>query len=147
METTLHPVLSCGEGAASDITVFQSREGTTYEVYLGVALLERVGADRESVSRKMLVGRLCNAGVSQRELSETFGHDTRTIKKWGTALLTNDMDEIARVFAGRSGRRKVSPELIRYARQLYRERHLLGLNYREVIIRKIAAVFQSSVFL
>jgi len=141
VETTLHPVLSCGEGAASDITVFQSREGTTYEVYLGVALLERVGADRESVSRKMLVGRLCNAGVSQRELSETFGHDTRTIKKWGTALLTNDMDEIARVFAGRSGRRKVSPELIRYARQLYRERHLLDRNYREVIIRKIAAVF------
>ncbi|MBT7830682.1 MAG: hypothetical protein HN708_10475 [Candidatus Marinimicrobia bacterium] len=141
MDTTLHPVLACGEGAASDITVFLSREGTTYEVYLGVALLERVGADPESVSRKMLVGRLCNAGVSLRELGETFGHDPRTIRRWATALLTSDIDEIARVFAGRARKRKVSPELIRYARQLYRERHLLDRNYRDVIISRIAEVF------
>ena len=113
----------------------------TYEVYLGVALLERVGAEPKAVARKMLVGRLRNAGVSLRELGETFGHDARTIKGWATALLSGDINEIARSFAGREGERKVSPELMRYAWQLYRERHVLGRNYREVIICKIADVF------
>jgi hypothetical protein len=89
----------------------------------------------------MLVGRLCNAGVAVRELQEAFGHDPRTVKRWGAALLSGDIEVIARVFAGRSGQRKLSPELIRYARQLYRERHLMGRNYREVIIGKIADVF------
>ncbi|MCK5804693.1 MAG: hypothetical protein KAI66_17780, partial [Lentisphaeria bacterium] len=141
MTTSLHPVLACGDGTASDITVFLSHGGTAYEVYLGVALLERVGAEPESVARKMLVGRLCNAGVSLRELGETFGHDPRTIKKWAAGLLSGDIEVIARAFTGREGARKVSPELMRYAWQLYRERHVLGRNYREVIIVKIADVF------
>jgi hypothetical protein len=40
-----------------------------YEVYIGVALLERVGTDPETVQRKVLVGRLHNAGNPlQRQL-------------------------------------------------------------------------------
>ena len=141
MQTTLQPILSCGEGILSDISVFLSRGGTEYEVYLGVALLERVGADPEVTQRKMLVGRLFNAGSPVVELGEKFGHDPRTIKKWGAALLSSDIDDMARAFAGRAGRRRTSPELIRYARQLYRERHILGRNYRQVIIEKVAEVF------
>ena len=40
---------------------------------------------------------------------------------------------MARAFRGRGGKRRVTPELIRYARQLYRERDLLGRNYRQLI--------------
>lgn len=141
MTDTLQPVLSCGERTSSDLTVFLSGGGTTYEVYIGIALLERVAADPDDVARKMLVGRLYNAGAPVTELGETFGHDPRTIKKWAAALLTGDIEEIARAFAGREGRRKTSPELIRYCQQLYRDRHLLGRKYREVIIEKVAHVF------
>ena len=141
MDSSLQPVLSCGEGVLSDISVFLNHGGTDYEVYLGVALLERVGADPESVARKMLVGRLYNAGVPVGKLRDTFRHDPRTISKWGAALLSADIGRIARAFAGRAGERKVSPELIRYTQQLYRGRHILGRNYREVIIGKIAEVF------
>jgi len=139
--TTVQPVLPCSQKGSSDITVSLCAGGTTYEVYLGVALLERVGAGPESVARKMLVGRLYNAGRSLRELGELFGHDGRTVKKWAAALRAGDIDGIARAFAGREGKRKISPELMRYAWQLYRERHRLGRNYREVIIAKIAEVF------
>lgn len=145
MPITLQPVLACGQDVATDLTVFRSRGGTTYEVYIEVALLERVGVDPEEVSHKMLVGRLFNAGVSLRELAETFHHDGRTIKKWAAATLSADVDEMARAFAGRGGAGKVTPELIRYARQLYRERHLLGRNYREVIIGRIHEVFRVTV--
>jgi len=141
MTTSLQPVLSCSERICSDLTVFLSDGGTTYEVYIGVSLLERVGADPNNIGRKMLVGRLCNAGAAVTGLGETFGHDPRTINKWAAALRSTDIDEIARAFAGREGGRKSSPELIRYAQQLYRERHLLGRNYREIIIEKVAEVF------
>lgn len=141
MNSTLQPVLSCGQAVASDISVFLSQAGTTYDVYLGVALLERVGADPEAVARKMLVGRLRNAGVSLRELGQRFGHDPRTVKKWAAALLSNDIDEMARAFVGREGTRKVTPELMRYVWQLYRQREMLGRNYREAIIGKVAEVF------
>jgi len=141
MSTTLQPVLTGGEGTTSDLSVFLSRSATTYDVYIGVALLERVGAVPEDVQRKMLIGRLCNAGFMLRKLCGTFGHDGRTIKKWGAAILSGDIDEMARAFCGRGGPGKVSPELIRYARQLYRERHLLGRNFREIIIAKIEEVF------
>jgi len=145
MSTTLHPVLTGGEGTTSDLSVFLSRSATTYDVYIGVALLERVGADPEDVQRKMLIGRLCNAGFTLRKLCDTFHHDGRTIKKWGAAILSGDIDEMARAFCGRGGPGKVSPELIRYARQLYRERHLLGRNFREIIIGKIEEVFGVSI--
>ena len=141
MATTVQPILSCSQRTLSDITVSLGSEGTTFDVYLGVALLERVGADPDAVARKMLVGRLHNAGAPLVELGQTFGHDGRTVKRWGSALATGDIDEIARVFAGRAGRRKTSPELMRYAWQLYRERGRLGRNYREIIIGKIAEVF------
>ena len=48
MDTSIQPVLGCGEGLGSDLTVFLTDGGTTYEVYLGVALLERVGAKPSS---------------------------------------------------------------------------------------------------
>ncbi|MBT3286852.1 MAG: hypothetical protein HN380_05855, partial [Victivallales bacterium] len=94
MGTTVQPVLPCSQKGSSDITVSLCAGGTTYEVYLGVALLERVGADPESVARKMLVGRLYNAGRSLRELGELFGHDGRTVKKWAAALRAGDIDGI-----------------------------------------------------
>ena len=90
MPTNLQPVLSCREGISSDISVFLNHADTTYDVYIGVALMERVGVDPEIIQHKMLVGRLFNAGVSLRELADTFGHDPRTIKKWGVAILSGD---------------------------------------------------------
>jgi|GEM_PF-2338363 len=141
MAATLQPVLSCGEGAASDVSVFLSSGGTTYDVYVGVSLFERVGADPEIIQHKMLVGRLFNAGVPVGELAAAFSHDPRTIRKWGLAVLSGDIDEMARVFAGRGGPPKVVPELIRYARQLYRRRAKLGRNYRAAIIDMIEEVF------
>jgi hypothetical protein len=141
MEDSVQPVLCCGEGFASDLTVFLAGGGTSYEVYLGVALLERVGADPAVVGRKMLVGRLHNAGVSLRELSRRFGHDPRTIKKWAGALRSGDIEVLAQAFAGRGSGRKTSPELIAYVRQLYRHRGQFGHNYREQIIDWVWEVF------
>ena len=39
--TMIQPVPARGKGTASDVTVFLGGSGTTYDVYIGVALLER----------------------------------------------------------------------------------------------------------
>ncbi len=141
MSTTLQPVLACDESVATDISVFLSQSKSTYDVYIGVALLERVPTDPNDLFHKLLVARLKNAGVSYRELMESFGHDYRTIKKWAEGLLSGDIDEMARVFAGRSARKKVTPELIRHARRLYRRFRHEEKNYREIVIEEIRYVF------
>ncbi len=62
MPVNLQPVLSCREDAASDVPVSLNGADHAYDVYVGVALMERFGADPEIIQHKMLVGRLCNAG-------------------------------------------------------------------------------------
>ena len=130
MESNLHTVLISGGGSTTDISIFLGQSGTSCDVYLGVALLERVSVDHGDLGRKILVGRMINAEVPAREVYRAFGVSPRTAKCWGAALKSGKMDEVVRVFAGRGAWRKVTPEIIRYARQLYMDRVLLGRNYR-----------------
>ncbi len=96
MSTTLQPVLACDESVATDISVFLSQSESTYDVYIGVALLERVPTDPNELFHKLLVARLKNAGVSYRDLMQSFGHDYRTIKNWAEALLSGDIGEMGK---------------------------------------------------
>lgn len=143
----LQPVLIGGECIGTDLSVFLNEDESTYDAYIGVALLERVPIDPKALGQKMLVGRLYNAGVKLCELHRRFGHDNRTIKKWGAALQSGDIEVMARAFAGRGHGKKATPELTRYARQLYRDRSMLnlGANYRQRIISMIEEVFAVSI--
>lgn len=141
----IQPVLSSDNSISTDLSVFLNSSESTYEVYIGVALLERIGIDPKILQHKMLVGRLWNAGAKLCDLREFFGHDHRTIKKWGDALKSGDIDVMCQAFAGRSIRKKTTPELIRYVRQLYRSRGMLGRNYREEIINRAREVFGVSI--
>jgi hypothetical protein len=125
----------------SDLVVCLGPDGTTFDAYLGVALLERVGADPRCTQRKMLIGRLFNAGFPVGELAAAFGHDPRTIKKWGAALCSQDLEVMMQAFAGRSGRRKTTTVIERFVWLKYQERRLLGRNYRAKIIAEVARVF------
>lgn len=72
--------------------------------------------DRNEPSFKMLVGRLCNAGVSVRVPQQTFQTDAKTIQRWGRALRSRNVQELIRVLEGRRSSRKLSPEIKAYAR-------------------------------
>ena len=141
MNGTVQPLLVGSENGGTDLTVFVGEGGRSYELYLGLGLVERVSVDPAAFQRKLLVARLYNARKPVRELAAKFGHDPRTMRNWGKALQSGDMDEMASAFAGRGGGRKVTPELIRYVQQQYRSRSSLGRNYRAVIIDKVFEVF------
>jgi len=138
-------VLSCCESIDSDLSIFLDSSQNTYSVFLGVSLLEKVGADPDELNRKMLIGRLYNAGAKVTHLQDIFSHDPRTIKKWGDALLSNDPDLVFRAFAGRSGDTKVTPQLIRYVMQQYRNRASLRKDYRQQTIDRVKEVFGVSI--
>jgi hypothetical protein len=134
-------ILSCCESIDSDLSVFLNSSEEHYYIYLGVALLEKISIDPADLRHKMLMGRLYNGGARLSILQKRFNHDPRTIKNWACALLSNNTEEMIRAFSGRSGNMKATPELARYVRQQYRQRALLGKNYRQVIIRNTEEVF------
>jgi transposase len=137
----IQPVLSCCESIDTDLSVFLDDEESEFYVYLGVALLERVSVSPEKIDHKMLIGRLYNGGAKLSLLRERFGHDPRTVKKWGNALKSCDINEIANAFAGRKACLKSTPELIRYVCQQYRIRSFLGRSFREKIIMGVDEIF------
>ena len=99
-------------------TIYQHEEGEREElhVYYGLELLEVVSAQRKDPDFKMLVGRLCNAGVNRRVLQQTFQVDPKTMRRWGRALRSHHAGELIRVLEGRGANRKLSPEIQAYVR-------------------------------
>jgi len=96
MDSTIQPLLVGSENGGTDLTVFVGEGGTSYELYLGLGLVERVSVDPAAFHRKLLVARLQNAGRPVRELARKFGHDPRTMRNWGKALRSGDMVELVR---------------------------------------------------
>lgn len=137
----IQAVLHGGETVETDLSVFLNHEAASYDTYIGVALLERVPISAEALAHKMLVGRLYNAGAKLCDLVAAFKHDHRTIKNWGKALRSGNLELMAVAFAGRSGGKKTSPELIRFIQQQYRNRASLGRAYRHRIIEMVEEVF------
>jgi len=115
------------------------------EVYFGLALLERVERGKDSLQFKLLVARLYNMNYKRRALVEAFGADLKTIRKWGEALKSGQLDVIEAAFAGHEIRRKMSPEVESYARSRFREIYKDNrYNYSGIIRNEINAHFGKS---
>ena len=141
MKEDIQLVLSSYETRYSDLSVFLDKEESEFYIYIGVALLERISINAEEIGHKMFIGRLYNSGVKLCILQDRFNHDSRTVKKWGNALKTCDVDEMSKAFTGRKAAKKTTPELIRYVLQQYQFRSLLGRSYREKIKMGVEDVF------
>ena len=64
----IQPILCGGKSVATDLFISINSADSSYEVYIGLALLERVKIDPEQLQHKMLVGRLAKAGPQNRAL-------------------------------------------------------------------------------
>ena len=141
MSESIQLVLSSYESKYSDLSVFLDKDESEFYVYLGVALLERISTNANEIGYKMFIGRLYNSGVKLSVLTKRFPHDNRTIKKWGNALKTCDVDEMTKAFTGRKAAKKTTPEVIRYIHQQYKNRTHLGRDYRRKIIMGVEEIF------
>ena len=118
MTSTLTGQLILGTDKRNPLfTVYEAEEPEPkLHVYYGLELLEVISAKRSDPGFKMLVGRLANAGVSQRVLQQTFTVDRKTIQRWGRALRSPNAQELVRVLEGRRANRKLTPEIQAYVR-------------------------------
>jgi hypothetical protein len=137
----VQPVLCGGNGKATDLRLVVSVSSGSVSVFLDTALLERLRCTPEAPQYRMRVGRLANAGWRLSELQKAFGHDPRTVKRWASALLSEDVEFVGQAFGGRGTAGKVSVALARYAKRRYGE--LLGItrNYREVIRAEVLELY------
>ena len=86
--------------------LYEDDSGERLIVFYGYSIIEIVNNDREDPAWKLLLGRLCNAGVKLKALCETFEVDPKTVRRWGRVLCKNDPVELIRVLEGRGARRK-----------------------------------------
>ncbi len=111
MSNVLQPILTPVKGAPDLVLSIDPEYPEELVVFLGLALLERVPNLREHPVFKMLLARLHNGGVSGQRLTDLFGVARSTLRRWGRALKSGDLDRIRDTFSGQGAARKVTPEI------------------------------------
>jgi hypothetical protein len=106
---TLQPILAPVKGAPDSILSINPQYPNELFVFLGMALLERVPRLRDHVAFRMLLARLYNSKVQVQSLVGCFGIAHTTLRRWGLALSSGDMERIKRAFSGQGAERKVTP--------------------------------------
>ena len=92
-------------------------------VHYGMYLLEKVNNTGKSIEKKLLSGRLYNAGLKRKNLTKVFGWDLKTIRGYAAALRSGDADRLRSVLSGQGGERKIGEKERRFVRAMYREVH------------------------
>lgn len=95
--------------------IYKDESGKLLSVYYGFELLEIINNDRECPAFKLMLGRLFNAGINRRALSEAFEVDPKTLQRFGNVLLQGDPVELVRVLEGRAAGRKITSAVKRFA--------------------------------
>lgn len=144
--TTLQQILGSGK-EGSLFSVHTSIENPDdLHVYFGMAYLEKVKNSTDSFQYKYLLARLYNAGYKRRTLQETFGHAISTLRVWGNALLSGDIDIILSAFEGQGGKRKVTVEVENFIKSEYQKIYPCNkYTYSKEIISGVKEVFNVTV--
>ena len=142
---TLQPLLAPVKGAPDFILSVNPKYPDELFVFLGMALLERVPHIRDHVTFKMLLARLYNAKVRVQSLVECFGIAHTTLRRWGLALLSGDMDRIGRAFSGQGAERKITPEIESYVRDRFHDLYENCRDYNQKIREEVKKYFKTEV--
>lgn len=139
----LQPVLTPVKGATMDFVLsVDPKQPEELFVFLGMALLEKVPRLRNHITFKMLLARLYNAKVRVATLVKCFGVARTTLRRWGLALKSGDMDRINHAFSGQGSPRKVTPEIERYVRDRFQDFAGNCRNYSQKIQQEVKKYFQ-----
>lgn len=92
-------------------SVVKDKKHNELQVYFGNALMEKVPDIKGSPQLKHLLGRLYNANVKVKSLTDYFGYSFQTIQRWGNAIKSGNMEEMSRAFEGQGAPKKVTKEI------------------------------------
>jgi hypothetical protein len=124
-------------------SLYQSEDQQTIRVFYGLELLEVVPDDPEHPAFKMMVGRLANAKVRLTTLQDVFHVDRKTIRSWGKAILSRDLELLAHVLLGRGVNQKRTPTIDRYVIRRWFELRAEGRpDFRAALAKEVEQVFE-----
>ena len=124
-------------------SIYLTEDQKSIRVFYGLELLEIVPDEQEHPAYKMMVGRLANAKVKLATLEEVFGVDRKTIRSWGKAILSRDLDELSRILLGRGVNQKRTPAIDKYVVRRWAELHAEGRpDFRATLAREIENIFE-----
>jgi hypothetical protein len=132
----LQLVLSGFKGA-TDISVHLGEDPDYLYVYLGLALLERVPNNPDELLYQLMLARLVNSGTSLRLLASQFNHAPKTLKSWGVAVLSGDIEEIINAFSGRGPVLRMTPTIRTFSKGQYFALRHIHSDYRKRIKQAI----------
>jgi len=145
MSAVLQPILTPVNGAPDIVLSIDPEYPDELVVFLGLAMLEKVPNVREHPVFKMLLARLHNGGVSGQRLTDLFGVARSTLRRWGRALKSGDLDRIRDAFSGQGAARKVTPEIESYVRDRFRDLYGKCRDYSNVIRAEVERYFKVSI--
>ena len=145
MSALLQPILTPVNGAPDIVLSIDPEYPDELVVFLGLAMLEKVPNLREHPVFKMLLARLHNGGVSGQRLTDLFGVARSTLRRWGRALKSGDMDRMRDAFSGQGAARKVTPEIESYVRDRFRDLYGQCRDYSHVIRAEVERYFKVSI--
>ena len=145
MPAFLQPLLLPVKGTPDIVLSIDPKTPDELFVFLGMALLEKVPRVREHLAFKMLLARLYNGGVSGRKLKKVFGVARSTLRRWGCALKSGDMERIRRSFSGQGAEKKITPEIEHYVRDRFHKLYGSHRDYSKVIRAEVLRYFDVSV--
>ena len=124
-------------------SLYHCEEQQSIQVFYGLELLEVVPDDPEHPAFKMMVGRLANAKVKLATLENVFEVNRKTIRSWGKAILSRDLDLLAHVLLGRGVNQKRSPAIDKYVIRRWSELREEGRHdFRAALVREVEHVFE-----
>ncbi len=142
MPVCLQPILMPVKGTPDIVLSIDPKHPDELFVFLGMALLEKVPRLREHLAFKMLLARLHNGGVSWRRLAKRFGVARSTLRRWGQALKSGDMERIRKVFSGQGAEKKITPEIEDYVRDRFHDLYGQRRDYNRVIRLEVRRYFK-----
>jgi hypothetical protein len=145
VEEILQPILTPVKGAPDIVLSINPKSPEEISVFLGMAMLEKVSRLRDHISFKMLLARLHNSGVSSRRLKETFGIARSTLRRWGRAIKSGEMERIRRAFSGQGAEKKITPEIESYVRDRFHDLYGQCRKYNKEIRAEVKKYFNKEV--
>lgn len=145
MSAFLQPILMPVKGTPDIVLSIDPKNPEELFVFLGMAMLEKVPRVREHLAFKMLLARLHNGGVSGPILTERFGVARSTLRRWGQALKSGDMEQIRKAFSGQGAEKKITPEIECYVRDRFRDLHSQRRDYSKMIRAEVERYYKKSV--
>jgi len=131
-----------------DISIVERINSTDIKelsLYIGLAEVERIPFDKDHILFKMLLGRMYNCKYKLDELVKSFGPSHKTIRLWGKALLSSDLDYIRKVFAGHENKRKITPEIDGFIRGTFNAIKDNVKNFSQIIIGEIGKRYNKEI--